>query len=362
MNIPFLDLKEINKPYFDAFDSIASVVQSGWYIMGREGIEFEKSYAQYCESAHCIGVSNGLDAITLLLQACHFPAKTEVLVPSNTYIATIIGILRAGCIPVLVEPDERTFLIEAEQIKRKITPQTKALFFVELYGQTGDLSSLRALCLDHQLKFFCDAAQSHGVMFRGKRSASWFDGVAHSFYPTKNLGALGDAGAVTVNDFGLAQEVRTLRNYGSSAKYIFDYVGLNARLDEIQAHILVHKLPFLDQENRRRKAIANRYLSEIKHPDLLLPTTKQDHVWHLFVVQTTDRVALQEYLKQQGIGTEIHYPLPPHRQKALDGLFEEEFPVSEAIHQRVLSIPLHPRLSSDEVDYIIHTLNSWKKN
>lgn len=362
MNIPFLDLQEINRPYQTAFQSLGEVFQSGWYILGKEGVAFEEEYAAFCQVPYCIGVSNGLDAITLLLQACYFPPETDVLVPSNTYIATILGILRAGCRPVLVEPNPRTFLIEAAAVEAYITPQTKALFFVELYGQTGQLAELKALCRQHGLYFFCDAAQSHGVEYQGRPAASWYDGVAHSFYPTKNLGALGDAGAVTVSDEQLARELRTLRNYGSSQKYVFDHVGLNARLDEIQAAALRIKLPHLPQENARRKEIAQTYLAGIQHPEVLLPQCAQDSVWHLFVVRTTDRRGLQAYLKEKGIGTEIHYPIPPHQQNALASHLSVSYPISELIHREVLSLPLHPRLTDPEIDYLIETLNQWKKN
>lgn len=361
MNIPFLDLKEINRPYQDSFQSLHDVIQSGWYILGKEGNAFEKEYAAFCEVPYCLGVSNGLDAITILLQACHFPEGSEILVPSNTYIATILGIIRAGCVPVLVEPNEYTFLIDAEALVEKLTYRTRALFFVELYGQTGDLSELRDFCRANSLYFFCDAAQSHGVMHQGKPTTYWFDGVAHSFYPTKNLGALGDAGAITVGDETLAHEIRTLRNYGSSEKYVFEQVGLNARLDEIQAAVLRLKLPFLHAENTRRKAIAKRYLQEIQHDDILLPRQKFDSVWHLFVIRTSARQELQRYLRENGIGSEIHYPIPPHRQAALANCVSGSYPISERIHQEVLSLPLHPRLEDTQIDSIIQILHTWKK-
>lgn len=362
MKIPFLDLKEINKPYFSALESVSTVIQSGWYIMGQEVESFENAYATYCESDYCIGVSNGLDAIILLLEACNFPKGSEILVPSNTYIATILGILRAGHVPVLVEPNEETYLIELANLEEKISKQTKAVFFVELYGQTGNLAPMSEFCRQHNLKFFCDAAQSHGVRYQNQRSTRWYDGVAHSFYPTKNLGALGDAGAVTTQDSDLAQKVRTLRNYGSSQKYVFDSIGLNARLDELQAHILLKKLPFLDQENEIRKEIAKRYLLEIKNPSIILPKLLQDSVWHLFVIRTQDRAGLQQYLLNLGIGTDIHYPIPPHQQKATQSWLSGQYPISEKLHQHVLSIPLHPRLETTQVDYIIDSLNEWKKN
>lgn len=362
MNIPFLDLKEINQPYQVALQSLGDVIQSGWYILGKEGLSFEQEYAAFCQVPHCIGVSNGLDAITLLLQACHLPPGSEVLVPSNTYIATILGIIRAGCQPVLVEPNLGTFLVETDALAEKLTTKTKALFFVELYGQTGNLAELRDFCRAHGLHFFCDAAQSHGVTFQGKPTTTWFDGVAHSFYPTKNLGALGDAGAITVADADLAKELKTLRNYGSSEKYVFDHVGLNARLDEIQAAVLRYKLPHLPTENARRKYIAQRYVDSITHPDIQLPVCSQDSVWHLFVIRTSDRQDLQAHLTSHGIGSDIHYPIPPHQQKALQNHITGSYPISEQIHREVLSLPLHPRLTDLEIDYILETLHEWKKN
>ncbi len=361
-HIPFLDLKLINREYENSInDVIARKVSSGWYILGQEVQAFEKSFADYCGTKHCIGVANGLDALVLLLRSCDFPKGSEVLVPSNTYIASILAISLAGLIPVLVEPDINTYLIDPKKIEEKITQRTKAILVVHLYGKCCEMAPINEIAGKYNLKVFEDAAQSHGAMYQNKKAGNLSDGAGFSFYPTKNLGAMGDAGAVTTNDDKLAAKIRELRNYGSAEKYIFGEQGLNSRLDEIQAAILNVKLPYLGKENAIRQEIANRYLTEIRNPAIILPCSgnSDDDAWHLFVVRTKDRNRFRDYLAQNKIGSDIHYPVPPHQQLAYKEWNNCSFPISEQIHQEILSIPLNTTLSEEEVSYIIEKINSY---
>jgi dTDP-4-amino-4,6-dideoxygalactose transaminase len=361
-HIPFLDLKLINLEYEESINEVlAKKVSSGWYILGEEVKTFEKSFAHYCETKHCIGVANGLDALVLLLKASDFPKGSEILVPSNTYIATILGISLAGLTPVLVEPDINTYLIDPEKIEEKITSNTKAILVVHLYGKCCEMEPINEIAQKNNLKVFEDAAQSHGAIYQNKKAGNLSDGAGFSFYPTKNLGAMGDAGAITTNDDNLASRIRALRNYGSGEKYIFDAQGINSRLDEIQAAILSVKLPHLDSENIIRRSIAKRYLTEIHNPVINLPFsgTVDKDAWHLFVVRTRDRNKFREYLIQNKIGTDIHYPVAPHKQLAYKEWNNDSYPISEKIHQEILSLPLNTTLTEEEVSYIIEKINQY---
>jgi dTDP-4-amino-4,6-dideoxygalactose transaminase len=361
-NIPFLDLKLINKPYESEISkAIQKKVASGWYVLGEEVSKFEESFAQFCGVKHCIGVANGLDALILLLKGSDFPVDSEIIVPSNTYIASILAISLAGFKPILVEPDIETYLIDSQKIEEKITRNTKAILAVHLYGKCCDMDAIYRVAQRYDLKVFEDAAQSHGAYYNNKKAGNLSDGAAFSFYPTKNLGAMGDAGAVTTNDDVLAQKIRSLRNYGSGKKYVFEYQGINSRLDEIQAVILNIKLPSLESENKLRQTIAKRYLSEINNPKIILPSnaTIDKDVWHLFVIRVEDRDSFREYMQKNMIMTDVHYPIAPHKQLAYREWNNRSFPISEKIHDEVVSIPLNITLPEDVINYIIEKLNQY---
>ncbi|GAB3950666.1 DegT/DnrJ/EryC1/StrS family aminotransferase [Spirosoma harenae] len=360
--IPFLDLKRVNEPHELAIRTATErVLNSGWYILGREVEAFESTFAAYCKTTHCIGVANGLDALTLVLKAWSFPTDSEVIVASNAYIASILSITLAGLKPILVEPDPRTYLLDPNRIEAAITPHTRAILPVHLYGRCCDMAPIRELAARYQLKVLEDAAQAHGAMYRNKRAGNLGDAAGWSFYPSKNLGALGDAGAITTNDDELAKRLRALRNYGSSQKYVNDYQGHNSRLDELQAAILSAKLPALDRENKRRRALAKQYLAGIQNPTIILPPADQieQDVWHLFVVRHPQRDELQSFLRNKGIATDVHYPIPPHQQRAYASWSQLELTISEQLHREVLSLPLNPVMTDDEVIYIIDTINQF---
>ena len=361
-NIPFLDLKLINRPYEkDINNALKNTVASGWFVLGEEVKKFEKSFAEFCGVRNCIGVANGLDALVLLLKASNFPPNSEVIVPSNTYIATILAITLAGFKPILVEPNLDTYLIDPTKIEEKITRNTKAILVVHLYGKCCDMESLLRVAQRNNLKVFEDAAQSHGATYQGKRAGNLADGAGFSFYPTKNLGAMGDAGAITTNDDELAELLRAKRNYGSGKKYVFDYQGLNSRLDELQAAILNVKLVNLESENFIRQKIAIKYLSEIRNPKIILPpadTSYQD-AWHLFVLRVENRDEFRKYLTDNGVGSDVHYPIAPHKQLAYPEWNNRIFSVAEKIHKEVVSIPLNVVLSENEVNYIIDKINKY---
>ncbi|MCF2506406.1 DegT/DnrJ/EryC1/StrS family aminotransferase [Dyadobacter sp. CY107] len=360
--IPFLDLNEVNAPYLQAIeDASIRVIRSGWYILGNELKSFENAFATYCDVAHCVGVANGLDAITLILMAYEFPEESEVIVPANTYIASVLPVAYLGFKPIFVEPDPLTMLLDPERIAESITSETRAIIAVDLYGRSCEMEPIMALARQHGLKVITDAAQAHGAVYKNKRTGSIADATAFSFYPTKNLGALGDAGAVTTADEALAERIRYLRNYGSLVRYKNDYQGVNSRLDEIQAAILNVKLPFLDVENDRRRAIAARYISEIQVKNLVFPPADriQDDAWHLFVIRHPDRSALIAYLDANGIQTNVHYPLPIHKQQAFQEFRDLHLPITESIHNEVVSLPLNAVLTDEEVTYIIQTVNQF---
>jgi len=358
--IKFLDLHKLNKPFEAQFlAKTKAFLDNGWYILGDEVKQFETSFATYSKSKHCIGVGNGLDALVLILKANiqlgNIKKGDEVIVPANTYIASVLAILQADLIPVFVEPNIETYNIDPNLFEEKITSKTKAILVVHLYGQLAEMDKINAICASHNLLVIEDAAQAHGLTFIGNHTR------AFSFYPGKNLGALGDGGAITTNDDALAEILFSLRNYGSNKKYHNDFIGVNSRLDELQAAFLNIKLPYLNTENEARKKIAKRYLSEIKNNKIELPICNNfnDHIFHLFVIRTENRGTLQEYLFKNGIETVIHYPIPPHIQKALQEFNHLSLPITEKIHQEVLSLPMSSVLSDEEITHIIATLNSY---
>lgn len=358
--IKFLDLQKINSAYQEQFqEKMKLVLDKGWFILGDEVKSFEANFANFCDAKHCIGVGNGLDALVLILKGYilqgNLQKGDEIIVPANTYIATILAILQADLVPVLVEPLIETYNINSDLIEAKITAKTKAILLVHLYGQLADMDAIIEIGYKHNLLIIEDAAQAHGLKFKGSHAR------AFSFYPGKNLGALGDAGAITTNDDALAKTLFSLRNYGSEKKYHNNFIGFNSRLDELQAAFLNVKLPNLDLENNLRRTIAKRYLAEINNPKIVLPTVEilDNHVFHLFVIRTENRNQLQDYLLQNGIETVIHYPIPPHKQKALSSWNSLSFPITEKIHNEVLSLPISPIMSEGEVGFIIEILNKY---
>ena len=362
--VKFLDLHAVNAPYREEIDrAIASVIDSGWYLLGNANKAFEQSFSNFCGVRYTAGVANGLDALNLIIKSFGFGSGDEIIVPANTYIASILAISQNGCTPVLVEPDLETFNLNATLIEEKITPRTKAILVVHLYGRAMSMEKVWKLADQYKLKIIEDSAQAHGAIYQGRRTGNLGDASGFSFYPGKNLGCLGDGGAVTSNDQNLIEKVCALRNYGSYEKYINSYKGQNSRLDEIQAAILSVKLKRLDFDNNKRREIAVRYLSEINNPLVVLPKLPEDpleHVWHLFVVRTLRRDSLQKFLQERSIQTLIHYPIPPHQQKAYAELNGLSFPVTEKIHKEVLSLPISPALSADEVKSVIDAVNSFR--
>lgn len=364
--INFLDLKAVNARYQQELkDACARVIDSGWYIMGNELAEFEIEFAQYCGVKHVIGVANGLDALILVLRAWielgKLQAGDEVIVQANTYIASVLAITENDLVPVLVEPDPASYNLEPDRVRAAITPKTKAILPVHLYGQLSPMPELLTIAQQYNLLVLEDCAQAHGAEIGGRRAGNWGDAAGFSFYPGKNLGALGDGGAIATNDDQLAQTLKALRNYGSHKKYENLYQGVNSRLDEIQAAMLRVKLPYLPTEITRRQEIAARYCHEIHNPQITLPLLQvpASHVWHLFVVRCERREALQEHLRKAGIQTLIHYPVPPHRQEAYAQWKSINLPIAELIHQQVLSLPIGPVMTEDEVDKVIDALNKF---
>lgn len=364
--IKYCDLKKINEAHSDGLNkAILRVAESGWYILGEECRTFEKHFSEYCGCRHCIGTGNGLDALTIILLAYKelgtMAEGDEVIVPANTYIATILAIISAGLKPVMCEPDINTCNIDPDKIESLITERTRAIMAVHLYGLVVEMDSITAVARKYSLKVIEDAAQAHGALYNGKHTGNLGDAAGFSFYPGKNLGALGDGGAITTNDSRLAEVARAIANYGSHKKYINLYKGVNSRLDEIQAAILDTKLKYLDNENRRRRAIAGRYINEIDNPHITLPVADKDgnHVYHIFAVMTPERGRLEEHLRQAGIETLIHYPIPPHRQEALKEYQTQHYPITELIHNQELSLPCHPAMSDDDVAMVIKCVNSF---
>jgi len=364
--IPFLDLKKVNAPYETAFqEKLKSVLSNGWYILGKEVETFEKAFAEYCQAQYCIGVGNGFDALVLIfkgyIQLGKLQKGDEVIVPANTYIASILAILQADLVPVLVEPKLETYNINPDLIQKKITSKTKAILVVHLYGQLAEMERINEIADRNNFLIIEDAAQAHGAENPKSKIYNLKSSRAYSFYPGKNLGCLGDGGAITTNDSELAKVLFSLRNYGSEKKYCNEYIGVNSRLDEIQASFLNLKLPNLNEDNDKRRKIAIRYLAEIKNEKIILPfwDFSENHVFHLFVIRTENRKELQEYLIENDIQTVIHYPIPPHKQKAFPEWNNLSFPITEKIHNEVLSLPMSPVLSDDEVSFVINVINKY---
>ena len=361
--IKFLDLGKVNNRFRAEIDTrIANILDKGWYLQGEENNTFAEHFAAYCGTKYALGVANGLDALRLIIKASGFGAGDEIIVPANTYIATILAISDNGCTPVLVEPDIKTYNINPDLIEEKITPKTKAIMVVHLYGQAVQMEKIWALAKKYNLKVFEDAAQGHGAMYQGKRTGNLSDAAAFSFYPGKNLGCLGDGGAVVTNDEELYNKVKALANYGSDRKYHFIYKGLNSRLDEIQAAVLDVKLPHLDADNARRREIAKYYREHITNPKIILPETYDEaaHVWHVFAVRTEERDRFQQYLTDNGVQTIIHYPTPPHKQEAYAEWNNRSYPITEEIHRTIISLPMSPVLTDDEVKQVAEIVNEWK--
>ncbi len=366
--IKFLDLHKINERFRHEMDTaVKRVLDSGWYLLGKEVERFEANYAAYCGTKHCIGVANGLDALTLIVKAYGFGPGDEIIVPANTFIATLLSISANGCTPVLVEPKWNTRLIDEDLIETAITSRTKAIMVVHLYGRVMNMTKVWALAKKYGLKVIEDSAQAHGAVFKGRRCGNLGDASGFSFYPGKNLGCLGDGGAVTTNDDELATRIRAIRNYGSDYKYHHIYKGTNSRLDEIQAAWLGVKLPHLDEDNAVRARIAARYCAEIKNPLIELPDNpnvilrmgRLPHVWHVFAVTCKERDRLGKWFTDNGIQINIHYPIPPHKQLCYCEWNSRSFPVSEKIHREIMSLPISPVMTDDEVDKVIDVVNAF---
>jgi len=371
--IPFLDLKAINSNYrADLIDACTRVIDSGWYIGGNELAQFEQSFAQYCGTKHAIGVANGLDALILVFRAWKELGKLkegdEVIVPANTYIASILAITENRLVPVLVEPDEQSYNISPSLIEAAITPKTRAILPVHLYGQLADMPAIMNIAQRHGLLVLEDSAQAHGASLNSKKAGNWGDASGFSFYPGKNLGALGDAGAITTNDDELAKTVRALGNYGSHEKYKNLYQGVNSRLDEVQAAMLSVKLKHLDTEMAQRRAVADAYTTGISNPLIALPTqafqapvkATESHVWHLYVIRCEHRAELQKHLLDHGVQTLIHYPIPPHKQHAYRAMSPLCFPLSECMHEQVQSLPIGPTTTMEQAQAVIVACNSFQ--
>jgi len=367
MNVPFLSLKAVTDKYRDEIHAAVSrVIDSGWYLQGTENADFEADYASYIGARYAVGVANGLDALILILRAYiergDIQHGDEVIVPANTYIASILAITENQLVPVLVEPDIATYQIDDKKIEEVITPKTRAIMIVHLYGRCAYTEKISELCRKYHLKLIEDNAQAHGCGCKGRRTGALGDAAGHSFYPGKNMGALGDGGAVTTDDKDLACAVRSLANYGSEKKYVFQYQGRNSRLDEIQAAILGVKLRHLDEDNQRRRVIAEKYLDGIKHDKMVLPVVDdwESNVFHVFPVLAERRDELQNYLAGNDIQTLIHYPIPPHKQECYKTWNSLSFPITERIHAEELSLPLSQAMTDEQAEYVINTINKWR--
>lgn len=366
ISIPFLDMKSPYEELRGELDAAyRRVMESGWYILGEETERFEREFARYCGAKHCVGLGNGLEALHLILRAYDIGEGDEVIVPANTYIASWLAVTYAGAKPVPVEPIEATYNLDPSRVEEAITPRTRAIMAVHLYGQPADMDSLREAATRRGLRLIEDAAQAHGARVNGRRAGSLSDAAGWSFYPGKNLGAMGDAGGVTTDDDSLADRVRVLRNYGSRVKYHNEVKGFNSRLDPLHAAFMRVKLDYLEEWNARRKTLAGRYLEALADvPDLILPRAPQwaDPSWHLFVIRHPERDALQKHLTENGIGTLIHYPIPPHLSDAYRemGYKQGDFPITEAIHRTVLSLPMGPHLRADQLDRVVEVIRSFR--
>ncbi len=361
--IEFLNLKKINNRFQDEItERIEAILNKGWYIQGDENKIFSENFAKYCGVKYACGVANGLDALRLLIEASGFGTGDEIIVPANTFIATILAITYTGCTPVLVEPDINTYNIDPDLIEQAITEKTKAIMVVHLYGQAVQMDKIWSIAKKYNLKVFEDAAQSHGAKYKNKKTGSLSDGAAFSFYPGKNLGCLGDGGAVVSNDKELIDKVKALSNYGSDYKYHHIYKGLNSRLDEIQAAVLDVKLKYLDSDNERRREISKFYRTNITNPKILLPQVydEQAHIWHVFAVRTQERDRFQKYLTENGIQTIIHYPIPPHKQLAYKEWNNRSYPITEEIHKTIISLPMSPIMTDEDVQTVVRIVNDYR--
>ncbi|MBR3884441.1 MAG: DegT/DnrJ/EryC1/StrS family aminotransferase [Bacteroidaceae bacterium] len=366
--IKYFDLQKVNHSFEPQLsEAVQRVTRSGWYLLGPEVKNFEKEFSNYCGTKHCIGVGNGLDALRVIIMAYRelgiLQEDDEIIIPANTYIASILAIISTGLKPILCEPTLKSCNIDPEQIERLITKKTKAIMVVHLYGRTADMQPIDKIAKRYSLKVIEDCAQAHGAIYNGKRCGNLGDAGGFSFYPAKNLGALGDGGAVTTNDDKLADCIRAIANYGSQEKYINIYKGINSRLDELQAAVLSVKLPRLDNENEKRRRIAQRYISEIKNPLVTLPYVNkwEEHVFHVFTLLTPHRKELQEYLLKQEITTLIHYPIAPHKQKAMEEYSHLQLPITEQIHREELSLPISPVMTDVEASKVIEAVNGFCK-
>jgi dTDP-4-amino-4,6-dideoxygalactose transaminase len=367
--IKYLDLKRVTEMHGEEIhDAVKRVARSGWYLKGQATAAFEESYSTYIGTKHCIGCGNGLDALTLILRAYMemgvLQEGDEIIVPANTYIASILAITDNGLRPVLVEPNPDTLQIDEERVEQAITPRTKGMMIVHLYGRCAYTERIGDICREHGLKLLEDNAQAHGCLWNGHRTGSLGDAAGHSFYPGKNLGALGDAGAVTTDDGRLAETIRAIANYGSSRKYVFPYQGRNSRMDELQAAVLSVKLRHLDGDNERRKELARLYVDGISNPAIEVPSEEffQNNIFHIFPVFCKQRDMLQQYLKENGVETIIHYPIPPHRQECYKDLLGHlSLPITERIHCEELSLPLNQTLTREDIGFVIELLNSFRR-
>ena len=365
--IKYLDLKAVTALHAEEINNaVKRVVESGWYLRSSATEQFEAHYAEFIGTRHCVGCGNGLDALTLILRAYKemgvLSEGDEVIVPANTFIATILAITENNLRPVLVEPREDTLQIDDRLVEAAITPRTRAVMIVHLYGRCAYTERVGELCGKYRLKLIEDNAQAHGCLYGSRRTGSLGDAAAHSFYPGKNLGALGDAGAVTTSDDELAAMVRKLGNYGSARRYVFDSVGRNSRIDEIQAAVLDVKLPYLDKENERRREIAHRYIRSISNKAVRLPSEDywEHSVFHIFPIMCRRRDELRQFLLENGVQADVHYPIPPHKQKAYPQWNDMSLPITERIHREELSLPISPAMTDEEAEIVINAVNNWK--
>ena len=360
--IKFLDLKKITHRYREEIDSrIKNILDKGWYLQGEENENFTKNFANFCGTKFALGVANGLDALNLIIKAYGFGNGDEIIVPANTYIATILAISENGCIPILVEPDIKTYNINPDSIEEKITSKTKAIMVVHLYGQAVQMEKIWKIAKKYNLKIIEDSAQAHGAIYQENRTGNLGDASGFSFYPGKNLGCMGDGGAVTTNDEELFNKIKAIANYGSDRKYHHIYKGVNSRLDEIQAEVLDIKLKHLDSDNNKRREISKYYRENIKNSKIILPETydEKSHVWHIFAVRTHNRDEFQKYLTEKGIQTIIHYPTPPHKQGAYKEWNNLSFPITEEIHNTILSLPISPVMTDSEIEKVVEVVNEF---
>lgn len=361
IKIEYENLYKVNKPFITDFKKkFSEVLNTGWFILGDEVLQFEKEFAKYTGATYCVSVASGLDALILSILALDLEKGSEIIVPSNTYIASILAIIHAGCTPVLVEPDIQTYNIDPDKINKAITKKTKAVMVVHLYGKMCDMDPIVKVCKDHNLFLLEDCAQAHGAEYKGKKAGTFGDLAAFSFYPTKNLGALGDAGCVLTRNERYMYKLKAYRNYGSDEKYHNTYIGYNSRMDEIQAAFLRIKLEYLDEINKHKRKLAEHYFNGLKN-DFILPMTHHEYqdVYHIFNIRHPERDRLRTYLKENGVGTEIHYPIPPHKQEALKHILNKHYPFSEKIHQTTLSLPISYAHTHDDIENVIKLLNNY---